>query len=148
VALFNRTGANFVSASGTAATADSSTASHGPALAVDGNSATWFASAGAEAAAWLRLDLGAAGGPYFEELRNVTVTGRCGGGAVGGLTGACACRALRCERGQLAAPPARTPRRCAGRPPPGRPRPARDVLSPPACLPACLPFRAQVGRLP
>jgi hypothetical protein len=81
VALFDRNGTNFVSASATSATADSSTTSHGPALAVDGDAASWFASAGAEAAAWLQLDLGAAGGPFFEDLRNVTVAGRCAAAA-------------------------------------------------------------------
>jgi hypothetical protein len=69
-------GFDFVNSSSTTATADSSLAAQGAALAADDDPLTWFGSnAAASADASLELDVGNTG-PYYDELNNVTVYNR------------------------------------------------------------------------
>jgi hypothetical protein len=52
---------------------------HPPGLAIDNKPATWFGSGASDEFAWLHLDLGAAG-PYYDELKNITIYQRQGAG--------------------------------------------------------------------
>jgi hypothetical protein len=77
VQVFARSGGqDYVSAGSITATADSSNAGQGPALAADGDPLTWFGSnAATPAGALLELDMGSAG-PFYDEMTNVTVYNR------------------------------------------------------------------------
>jgi hypothetical protein len=67
---------DYIRAGGVTATADSSVAGHGPALAADDNPLTWFGSGSSGSSASLQLDVGSAG-PFYDELTNITVFNRC-----------------------------------------------------------------------
>jgi hypothetical protein len=67
--------ADYIDATSTTTTADSSAASHGDALSIDGSTATWWESGASGAAAALQLDLGAAA-PYYDELGYINVYNR------------------------------------------------------------------------
>ncbi len=68
---------DYLTSSSVTATADSSLAGHGPALAADDDPLTWFGSASSGSGASLELDVGSAG-PYYDELANITVYNRWG----------------------------------------------------------------------
>jgi hypothetical protein len=72
VQMFAHSGSqDYISATGTTATTDSSVAGQGPSLAADGDPQTWFGSnAATPAAALLELDVGAAG-PFWDDLANI-----------------------------------------------------------------------------
>jgi hypothetical protein len=57
---------------------DADYVTHFPFLAVDGDISSWFGSASTGAAASLEVDLGAAAGPYFDDLLQLDVYNRCG----------------------------------------------------------------------
>jgi hypothetical protein len=66
---------DYINATSTTATADSSLAGQGPELAHDDDPLAWFGSASSGASASLELDLGG-NGPYYEDLANVSVYNR------------------------------------------------------------------------
>jgi hypothetical protein len=96
-------GANYITAS-TKATSDSSLAadssgSHGPELAVDQSTGSWFGSGSSGASSWLEIDLGESG-PYYDSLKNVSVSQRRGTGACPDML-RCYSLDLLSERGQV-----------------------------------------------
>ncbi len=76
-------GTNYISVS-TKATADSTltdgSGAHGPELVRDQSGTTWFGSGSSGASAWLQLDLGDYA-PYYDQLKNISVSQRQGAGA-------------------------------------------------------------------
>ena len=66
---------DYINATSTTATADSSTAGHGPELGHDDDLLAYFASASSAAGASLELDVGPSG-PYYEDVANITIFNR------------------------------------------------------------------------
>ena len=67
--------ADYIDSTSTTTTADSSAASHGDALPIDGSTATWWESGSSGTSASLELDLGASA-PFYDELGYINVFNR------------------------------------------------------------------------
>ena len=75
VQMFDDSGLDYINATSTTATADSSISGHGPELAHDDDPLAWFGSASSGASASLELDVGS-NGPYYDEVANISVYNR------------------------------------------------------------------------